>query len=455
MLSESVALSVSWDTSWSNRLIGYLFIFIAALSAKAEQKSSFSFTKVDLDLLEQVEIMDKKLDGNGLVYHNATVESYLNDVGRALVPNGIALERVRWDFHVTRDPMPNAFALPNGSIYVNTGLMSLLENEDQLAGVLAHEITHVVDRHSYLHFRDYRKKVAIANIVSYAAAYAPGGNVWGQTIRLGATLVPFVIAASINGYSRELERNADTYALDKLIERGYDPKELASAFRLLQRKDEVELQKVYYTDHPKLQDRIAHTEGLIGTRKPNPVPADVLEARKLKYRSVNEELVREDVHLAILSHRSRTALVRAKQLVEFNPDRAANYDALGEAYSSLGPLSPEPEESELTSSGKKETQRMNRKLTPDEQERALLLRSNGAEAEKQNSKSAESAYLKALSIDPRYAVTYRGLGQVYETMGRSKEALQAYQRYLELQPNALDQQRIRAHLDSLQRTPAK
>ncbi len=133
--------------------------------------------------------------------------------------------------------------------------------------------------------------------------------------------------------------------------------------------------------------------------------------------------------------------MRAKQLVEFNPDRAANYDALGEAYSSLGPLSPEPEESELTSSGKKETQRMNRKLTPDEQERALLLRSNGAEAEKQNSKSAESAYLKALSID--------------QTMGRSKEALQAYQRYLELQPNALDQQRIRAHLDSLQRTPAK
>ena len=67
-------------------------------------------------------------------------------VGEKLLPPGSTSERVTWRFRVMNEPLPNAFALANGSIYVTTGLLSLLENEAQLASVLAHEETHVLNR---------------------------------------------------------------------------------------------------------------------------------------------------------------------------------------------------------------------------------------------------------------------------------------------------------------------
>src|ERR1035441_8817500 len=135
----------------------------------ADQEKDFTFGKPDLDLLEQSDLLDKKLERDGLVLHDAAVNAYVSQVGRSMLPAGTAPERVKWEFHVLRDPMQNACALPNGSVYVNSGLVSLLENEDQLASVLAHEITHVTDRHGYLHYRDYRKKSAIISVAEYAA----------------------------------------------------------------------------------------------------------------------------------------------------------------------------------------------------------------------------------------------------------------------------------------------
>ena len=86
-------------------------------------------------------------------------------------------ENVLWRFRAIRDLEINAFALPNGSIYVTTGLLSRMENEAQLAGVLAHEVTHVTNRHTYLEYRSARKKmvaidvmVAAASAASYAAS---------------------------------------------------------------------------------------------------------------------------------------------------------------------------------------------------------------------------------------------------------------------------------------------
>jgi predicted Zn-dependent protease len=221
--------------SWGTTLLG------------AEQKRpAFKFTKVDLSLYDQPELLDTKPEREGMVYHDENLEAYLNEVGRAVVPAGPAPERVQWKFLLARDPLSNAFALPNGSVYVNTGLNSLLENGDQLAAVLAHEITQVTERHTYLHFRDYRKKAAISNIVSYVGAMVPSGSAWGAPFKLAAATLPSVMVASINGYGRELEREADTYSFDKLTAVNYEPREIANTFRLLERKDEVDVATIYY-----------------------------------------------------------------------------------------------------------------------------------------------------------------------------------------------------------------
>lgn len=428
------------------------WLLLASAPVHAQPAGGFSFSKVDLDMLDQVLIANKKFDREGLVYHDEALTAYVNQVGRAMLPSASAPERVSWDFRVLRDPMPNAFALPNGTIYVNSGLLSLLENEDQLASVLAHEITHVTDRHTYLHNRDYRKKMTIANVASFVSSFAPGGSSWGAAIQSAGALIPFIMLSSINGYSRELERIADIYAFHKLIEGGYDPREMPNTFRLLGRQGEVEVAKAFYNDHPKLEERIGYITSLVESKSPALVPAEVLAERRMRFQTLVEGVMREDVRLAILARRPRTALARATKLVDFHPNSPDNIFAKAEAFQALGPWRPRPTEQELSSSGKKEISSLERKFTREEQEGRLLAASAGQASWKENLQAAEEAYRMVLSIDPSHAATYRGLGQLFEKQQKKKEAIEAYGKYLELQSNALDQFQIRRRIESLQRS---
>ncbi|MGC9944763.1 MAG: M48 family metalloprotease [Bryobacteraceae bacterium] len=427
-------------------------LFVWAALLPAQPKGGFSFTKVDTDLLQQVELVDKKYDKEGMVYHEQALEAYINRVGRAMLPAGEAPERVTWQFRVLRDPMPNAFALPNGTIYVHSGLVALLENEDQLASVLGHEIAHVTGRHAYLHYHDYRKKVAIATVVSYVASFAPGGNAWGAAIQVAGALAPIVMAASINGYSRELEKEADIYSFNALIEGHYDPREMSAAFRLLERKDEVGVNKIYYNDHPRLEDRIGYLTGLVASQSVSPVAPEVLAERRIRYQTAAEGVSREDIRLAILSHRPRTALTTAKKLMGFHSTSADNLYSLAEAYRALGPWTAQPADSELRGDGVKEARSLDRKFTREEEDRELMSRPAGKAAWSENQRAAEEAYRKVLALDPNHAKSYRGLGELYEKEHKNEEALAAYRKYVELQPQALDQYRVRQRMEALQRS---
>jgi beta-barrel assembly-enhancing protease len=421
----------------------------AAKEPGEEKGADFKFSKVDLSLLEQADALDRKLEREGMVYHDEAMETYVNQVGRAMLPAGSAPERVMWQFRTVRDPLANAFALPNGSIYVTTGLVAKLENEDQLAGVLAHEMTHVTDRHAYLAFRDYRKKSMIANIAVTAASVAPGGSSWGDLIILAGSIIPVMMVASIEGYSRELERDADMYAFNKMVEGNYDPKELVNTFRLLEQNEEANVGKIYYNDHPKLEDRIAYMTSMISSKPAVVVPADVFAARRMKYLTLTSQVAREDIHLAILSSRPRTALARAQKLLDFQPNSAENLCAEADAYRALGPWTPKPSDQELTKHEEKKEMKMKMKFTDDEEERKLLAGDQGQTVWRDNQKSAEENYKKALAVDPGNAKSYLGLGQLYDKTNRNQEALAAYQKYLELAPNALDRQRVQGRINAL------
>ncbi len=431
-------------------LICIWFAAAASISA-SERVQIFTFTNVDLEVLNQADLLDQKLDREGMVYHDPALNSYVSQVGLSMLPSGSAPEHVHWSFRILRDPMPNAFALPNGTIYVNTGLLSLIENEDQLAGVLAHEITHVADRHAYLENRDYRKKSAIISIAQFAGRMAPGGSNWGDSIQIVATIMPIMLSASINGYKRELEKDADIYSFNKLIEGNYEPREMLNVFHLLEGRDEVDVAKVYYNDHPALETRIGYMNALIQQKSPSAIPADVLAARKMKYQTLTEVVVREDIHLDVLSHRGRTALARAKKLTEFHPNSADNLFCLGEAYRTLGPWTPHPTNKELSGGGRKKIRSLDMKFTADEEDRALLARLPGETAWQDNSQRAEENYKKAIAADAGYAKTYLGLGELYEEEKKSADALAAYEKYIELSPKALDQNLVELRIVSLRR----
>src|SRR5690349_9162124 len=179
-------------------------------------REEFKFGKVDLEVLEQVNLLDRRFERDGMVLEDEATNTYLSKIGKSLIPAGLTLENVTWKFRALRDPQPNAFALPNGSIYVTTGLLALIDNESELAAIIAHELTHVMRRHTYMQNRSNRKKFLTVNVMAAVGAYAPGGIV-GAAITAITMIAPFIIVATIFGYSRDLEREADLKGIDMMI----------------------------------------------------------------------------------------------------------------------------------------------------------------------------------------------------------------------------------------------
>src|ERR1700757_3242312 len=120
-----------------------------SLSLWAVTEPELHFGKPDLTLLEEANQIDQIYARKGLIVTDPEITGYVESVGNKLLANQSPLENVTFKFRVIRDPVVNAFALPNGSVYVTTGLIARLQNEAQLAGVLSHEITHVTRRHGY------------------------------------------------------------------------------------------------------------------------------------------------------------------------------------------------------------------------------------------------------------------------------------------------------------------
>jgi len=142
----------------------------------------------------------------------------------------------------------NAFALPGGPIFVYTGLLLLAENEAEVAGVLAHEIGHIVARHS-------ANRLATQMGVSVLASIALGEQP-GELAQLAANLVG---GSTMAAFSREDEREADKYGVAYTVEAGYDPRGLATFFGKLMELEgdrQVTVFEGLMASHPATAERI-------------------------------------------------------------------------------------------------------------------------------------------------------------------------------------------------------
>jgi len=410
-------------------------------------KENFKFGEVDLEVLEQADLLDTRFERDGLVLADESANTYLRRVGKSLIPHGIELERVSWRFRILRDPQPNAFALPNGSIYATTGLITLLDNESQLAAILAHEVTHVMARHSYLHNRSNRKKFLTMNVMSAVGAYAPGGLV-GAVIVIATSVAPFIMMATIYGYSRELERDADHKGIDMMISAEYPPEEMVNVLKLLDKDIEGENIRLFYNDHPALDERIKYLSSYLGGRADKVTPQMELNRERAAYFRNMEPVMRHNIQLAINAGRARSAVYLAQRLVDFHDD-SHNLFLLAEAYRTLGPRAPQLTENELTNSAKKSAAKKREKRTPEEEERELLATPAGKENWERHQQTAEQFYRRALNAEKPVPVAHRGLGMLYEKLGRGTDAAAEYEKYLELSPAAVDRERIQRRLESL------
>jgi predicted Zn-dependent protease len=412
-------------------------------------QEEFKFGKADLDLLEQVNLLDKRLEREGLVFLDDPTNSYLQRVGESLLPRDRNLEHVIWKFRALRDPVPNAFALPNGSVYVNTGLIALLDNESQLASVLAHEITHVLNRHTYLQNRSNRKKYLAINIIAAVGTWNPVGGVAGAAIDIIAAVSPLILVTTMFGYSRDLEKEADLRGVDVMIIAEYPPEEMIKALTLLSNDIEGEQLKFFYNDHPQLKDRIGYVTTYLGSKANKTTAAAELHREKRAYLANIETVSHHDIQLAINSARFRTAVYLSQKFADFRPESSENIFWLAESYRALGPRSPQLTEKELTDNAKKDAAKKRAKLMPQEEERELLATTAGQQNWKINQQKAEELYLQSLKLNNPVPVAHRGLGMLYEKIGRTKEAIDEYQKYLELASDAVDHERIQRRMQTL------
>jgi predicted Zn-dependent protease len=191
-------------------------------------------------LAQEVERQAKIID-------DPVIAEYVNRVGQNLVRNSDA--KVPFTIKVLDSEEVNAFALPGGFFFVNSGLILKAESEAELAGVMAHEIAHVAARHG----TKQATRGELANIASIPLIFMGG---WaGYAIRQGAGLA---IPMGFLTFSRGFEREADYYGLQYLYKSGYDPTSFVDFFEKIQsleKRKPGSLSKVFST-HPMTDDRI-------------------------------------------------------------------------------------------------------------------------------------------------------------------------------------------------------
>ncbi|MEO5926089.1 MAG: M48 family metallopeptidase [Bryobacteraceae bacterium] len=161
------------------------------------------------------------------VVNNAELTGYVNRIGARLAKSKRA-GGYPYTFEVINDPSINAFALPGGPMFVHTGLLASLDNESQLAGVLAHEMSHVSLRHG-------TSNVSKANLVQLPAmlagtALGNKGGIWGTLGQLGIGLGA---QSMLLKYSRNAETEADLNGAQIMNDAGYDPTQMALFFQKL------------------------------------------------------------------------------------------------------------------------------------------------------------------------------------------------------------------------------
>ena len=197
----------------------------------------------------QVEQQEKILD-------NAAVQDYVRQVAAPLVEQSLR-DRPGVDYRITVLDQPdqvNAFAAPGGFLYVYSGLLLAAENEAELAGVLAHEIGHVVARHS-------ANQLATQYGMEILTGLALGEDP-AEIARIAAQLGS---AGAMARFSRDDERQSDQYAVRYLAATGYDPSGLLTFFQKLQKLEggkRSQVEKLLAT-HPATQERISRIEKMI------------------------------------------------------------------------------------------------------------------------------------------------------------------------------------------------
>jgi tetratricopeptide (TPR) repeat protein len=233
-----------------------------------------------------------------------------------------------------------------------------------------------------------------------------------------------------------------------MISAEYSPEEMLSVIKLLDKDIEGENVRLFYNDHPSLDERIKYLSSYLGARADRVTHQMELNRERAAYFRNMEPVMRHNLQLAINAGRVRSAVYLAQRLVDFHDD-SENLFWLAESYRTLGPRTPQLTEKELTNSAKKDASKKREKRTVEEEERELLATPAGKDNWQRHQQMALELYRRALKAENPAPVAHRGLGMLYEKLERGNDAAAEYEKYLELSPSAIDRGRIQRRIEAL------
>jgi len=262
-------------------LVLILLIFLKYALAFTEEELKFGF------------YADRSIAASYTILFDDALTKRISEIGNRIV-KASGESNMNYTFRVINDPTINAYSTAGGFVYVNTGLLDILESEDELAAVLAHEIGHIRNHHQikFLYFA-YRKAVegqligafigaalAVAGTAAMGPApspYSPSYNMYQMYVQqindlafqMGGIIGNTVAVSMIKGYGKEQELEADKCAVQYTYKAGYDPYALIRVFKKLKLiKDRLEYRErtrfaSFVNAEPGLDARIKHAEALI------------------------------------------------------------------------------------------------------------------------------------------------------------------------------------------------
>ncbi|NOS80107.1 MAG: M48 family metalloprotease [Nitrospira sp.] len=333
-----------------------------------------------------VEAEEQRLDQSGLLLTDQAVNDYLNSVLRQLSPPESTPDILTVEVRVLKNPLLNAFAFPNGKIYIHTGLLARIENEAQLATLLGHELTHATHRHTIQELRGVRRGSAV--LATLQMIVLPLGVLGSVATSLGA--VGYM--GAVSGYSQGKELEADEEGLGLMVKAGYSPREATKLFEHL--KEELVFRKVdepfFFGSHPRVQERIDSYHHLIETKYAGQRGEEGVD----RYNAVISPLVIDNAETDLAIGRLALVLRDLERLVSRQSDNARAHFLLGEVF--------------------------RQRKEPGDAERS------------------DSHYNRAIEANPRLPEPHRSLGYSFLKRGDRQSAMAELRKYLELAPHAPD-----------------
>ena len=327
---------------------------------------------------------DELIAKQDILYKDTALTAYVQGIADKLYPELKSTIHIR----LIDSPDLNAFALPNGSVYFNIGMLARLDNESQLATIVAHEISHFLRQHAL------KQRSSTNTLITAGMAI---------TLLTGIPLTGELIAVTaISGHSQSMESEADQLGFKRLIAKGYDPSQAQVTFEhLLKEVETLEIDQPYFfSSHPRLEERIKNFKRLTAEASKK----DGIKNAK-EYLDQTKQARTDILQRYLELHRFKTLI-----LMLDNDDHKWRYPIyapyyLGEAYRLRG------EEGDIS--------------------------------------LAQHAYLRTIDAAPEFAPSYRALGILQMKEKQYQEALGNFRTYLTLDPKAKDRAYIEQYIKQI------